>query len=49
MSLAGWTAYSIGPGASGKTGHASLRFRATKLPGTFATLKDLRAAASKGG
>jgi hypothetical protein len=49
MSLAGWTAYSIGPGTSGKSGHASLRFRATKLPGPFATLKDLRAAASSGG
>ena len=49
MSLAGWTAYSIGPGTSGRTGHASLRFRATKLPGTFATLGDLRAAASRGG
>ncbi len=48
MSLAGWTAYSIGPGTSGKSGHASLRFRATKLPGPFATLKDLRAAAAKG-
>jgi hypothetical protein len=49
MSLAGWTAYSIGPGTSGKSGHASLRFRATKLPGPFATLKDLRAAAASGG
>jgi hypothetical protein len=49
MSLAGWTAYSIGPGTSGKSGHASLRFRATKLPGPFATLKDLRAAAARGG
>jgi hypothetical protein len=49
MSLAGWTAYSIGPGTSGKSGHASLRFRATKLAGPFATLKDLRAAAAKGG
>jgi len=49
MSLAGWSGYSIGPGTSGKTGHASLRFRAAKLPGPFATLKDLRAAAAKGG
>jgi hypothetical protein len=45
MSLAGWTAYAIGQGGgAGKSGHASLRFRATKLPGPVATVKDLRAA-----
>lgn len=49
MGLAGWTAYAIGPGKSAKTGHASLRFQAAKLPGPFATVKDLRAAAAKGG
>ena len=27
----------------------SLRFQAAKLPGPFATVKDLRAAAAKGG
>ena len=48
MGLAGWTAYAIGPGKSAKTGHASLRFQAAKLPGPFATVKELRAAAAKG-
>jgi hypothetical protein len=45
MSLAGWTAYGLGPARPAKAqSHASLRFGATKLPGPFATLKDLRAA-----
>ncbi len=45
MSLAGWTAWKFGPPPTSKgQAHTSLRFGATKLPGPFATLKDLRAA-----
>ena len=45
MSLSGWTAYALGSPKSAKSGaHTSLRFGAAKLPGPFATLKDLRAA-----
>ena len=44
MSLAGWTAYALGPPPGTKSSHAALRFGATRLPGPFATLADLRAA-----
>jgi len=48
LSLAGWTAYGIGPAkSSDPKAHSTLRFGATRLPGPFATLKDLRAALSK--
>jgi len=48
MSLSGWTAYRLGPTKSAKPqSHTTLRFGATKLPGPFATLKDLRAALAK--
>jgi len=44
MSLAGWTAFTLGNAPVAKpSSHASLRFGATRLPGPFATLKDLRA------
>jgi hypothetical protein len=43
MSLAGWTAYRLGPAKGSKPGHATLKFGATRLPGPYATLKDLRA------
>jgi hypothetical protein len=43
-SLAGWTAYAFGPQQAAKAqSHTTLRFRATKLAGPFATVKDLRA------
>jgi hypothetical protein len=42
-SLAGWTAYRLGPPKNAKQGHTALKFGATKLPGTVATVKDLRA------
>ncbi len=45
MSLAGWSAYSLGNAPVAKpSAHTSLRFGATRLPGPFATVKDLRAA-----
>lgn len=45
MSLAGWTAYSLGNAPVAKpSAHTSMRFGATRLPGPFATVKDLRAA-----
>lgn len=44
MSLAGWTAYALGPPPGTKSSHAALRFGATRLPGPFSTLADLRAA-----
>lgn len=44
MSLAGWTAYRIGPPKEAKQSHTTLRFAANKLPGPIATVKDLRAA-----
>lgn len=45
MSLAGWTAYALGNVPVAKpSSHATLRFGATRLPGPFAALKDLRAA-----
>jgi hypothetical protein len=48
LSLAGWTAYGIGPAkSSDPKAHSTLRFGATRLPGPFATLKDLRAALSR--
>lgn len=42
MSLAGYTAYKLGAGEQ-KGKHATLSFGAAKLPGPFATVKDLRA------
>jgi len=42
--MAGWMAYRIGPAKGAKQSHTSLQFAATKLPGPYATLKDLRAA-----
>ena len=46
MSLAGWNAYTLGQVKTAKpqSSHMTIRFGATKLPGPFATLKDLRAA-----
>lgn len=41
-SLAGWTAYRLGPPKNAKQGHTALKFGATKLPGPLATVKDLR-------
>lgn len=47
-SLAGWTAYVIGPPKSDRPqSHTTMRFGATKLPGPFATVGDLRAALAK--
>lgn len=42
-SLAGWSAWRLGPGEKKKDSHATLRFAATKLDGSFATVRDLRA------
>lgn len=44
MKLDGWTPYRLGPAKSAKSGHTVLQFGATRLPGPFATLKELRAA-----
>lgn len=47
-SLAGWSVYSLAPPKSDKPqSHTSIRFGTTKLPGPFATVKDLRAALAK--
>ena len=46
MSLSGWTAYRLAPPSS-KTGHTTLSFGTQKLPGPFATMKDLRSALAK--
>ncbi len=46
MSLAGWTVHRLAPPAS-KTGHTTLSFGTQKLPGPFATMKDLRAALAR--
>jgi hypothetical protein len=43
-SLAGWTAYRLGPAKSAKQGHTALKFGATRVPGPVATVKDLRSA-----
>jgi hypothetical protein len=43
-SLAGWTAYALGPAKpAGAKSHSTLRFGTTKLAGPFATVGDLRA------
>ncbi|MDH5264054.1 MAG: hypothetical protein OEX21_04780 [Betaproteobacteria bacterium] len=47
-SLAGWSVYSLAPPKNDKPkSHTSIRFGTTKLPGPFATVKDLRAALAK--
>jgi len=46
MSLGGWTAWRLAA-PTPKTGHTTLTFGAQKLPGPFATMKDLRAALAK--
>ena len=47
-SLAGWAVYSLTPPKSDKPqSHTSIRFGTTKLPGPFATVKDLRATLAK--
>jgi hypothetical protein len=46
MPLSSWTAYRLGPGKS-KTGHTTLAFGTQKLPGPFATMRELRAALAK--
>jgi hypothetical protein len=49
MSLAGWSAYALGNSKPTKAqSHSVLRFRATALPGPYATVKDLRAALKQG-
>lgn len=46
LSLAGWSAWRLAAPTS-KTGHATLTFGTQKLPGPFATMKDLRAALAR--
>jgi hypothetical protein len=46
LSLAGWSAWRLAAPAS-KTGHTTLTFGTQKLPGPFATMKDLRAALAR--
>jgi hypothetical protein len=46
MPLTGWTVHRLAPPAS-KTGHTTLTFGTQKLPGPFATMKDLRSTLAK--
>ena len=46
MSLTGWSAWRLAAPGS-KTGHATLTFGTQKMPGPFATMKELRAALAR--